>query len=259
MTARFVGSVTLALCLAAARGALAQGLPPAEVYKLRLEYREFRPSLTGEVQKGFSGVPGTLLDLESDLGLGNKRTFAIRGTLKLAAGHKLRGSYTPFSYRGDVIAGRTFKFDDSTFERFTRVVTDLKGAYYTGEYEWDFIRGSTGYLGLLVGAKVVDTDDLIVGPNEGIREQETIRGPIPVVGASGRVYTGRLSFEGELSGLSIGKRGFLFELDTGARLHISDRLSVGGGYRLVSSRGEEDLKFFRLRLRGWQFGLEISL
>ena len=259
MTARFAGLLSLPLCLVSATGAVAQGLPPAEVYKLRLEYREFRPSLTGEVQKGFGGIPGTLLDLETDLGLENKRTFAILGTLKLAAGHKLRGSYTPFSYRGDVTARRTFDFDDSRFERFTRVVTDLKGGYYTGEYEWDFIRGSTGYLGLLVGAKVIDTDALIVGPNEGIREQETIRGPIPVAGATARVYTGRLSFEGEFAGLSIGKRGFLFELDTTARVHISDRLAIGAGYRLVSSRGEEDLKFFRLRLRGWQFGLEISL
>ena len=259
MTPRPVRAFAVVSILTLPAVAAAQGPPPAEEYRFRVEYREFRPVLSGEVQRGFGEIEGTLVDLEDDLGLPEKRTFAVKAVLRLAAAHKLRGSYTPFSYRGDVTARRTIRFEGSTFERFTRVVTDLKGGYYTAEYEWDVFRGSSGYLGLLVGAKVVDADTLIAGPNEGIREQETLRVPIPVLGATSRVYAGRLSLEGEVAGLSIGSRGYLYELDFSARLHLSDRLAVGGGYRLLSSEGEEDVEFFKLRFRGWQFGLEIGL
>jgi hypothetical protein len=260
MTPRAVRAFAVAVALGQPAVAAAQGPPSAEDYRFRIEYREFRPVLSGEVERGSADVEGTRIDLEDDLGLPEKRTFALKAVLRLAEAHKLRGSYTPFSYRGDVTARRSIRFEDTTFERFTRVVTDLKGGYYTAEYEWDFIRGSGGYLGLLVGAKIVDADTLIVGPNEGIREQETLRVPIPVLGATTRVYAGpRLSIEGELSGLSIGSRGYLYEMDFSARLHLSDRLAIGGGYRLLRSRGEDDLEFFELRFRGWQFGLEIGL
>jgi hypothetical protein len=80
-----------------------------------------------------------------------------------------------------------------------------------------------------------------------------------VVGIEGRGYAGRLSLEAELAGLSVGSLGRYYEFETSARFHISDRLAVQGGYRLFSIDTEEEPDVFKLKLSGWQFGLELSL
>ena len=104
------GAALIALSLAG--GASAQdssNLPPAEKYGLRLQYREFRPSLTGQAQKGSGDTSGTLVDVTDDLGIADKRT--------------------PLKYNGDTEVPRTFTYGDTRYERFERVVTSIKGAY----------------------------------------------------------------------------------------------------------------------------------
>jgi len=235
--------------------------PPQEHYTFRAEYREFRPELNGEVQKSSGGLEGTLVDVKKDLGLGveNERTFEVRATIQFKQGHKIRGSYTPLDYDGDLPARREFNYGNTTFERLNRIVSSLKGGYYSGSYEWDLFKGSRGYLGALIGAKVFDLDFVVLSPEQGQRETDTLRAPIPVLGATGRVYAGRVSLEAEFSGLSIGSKGSLYEFETSARVHLSDRLAVQGGYRRLSVNAKDGNDEGNIKLGGWQFGLEISL
>ena len=51
----------------------------------------------------------------------------------------------------------------------------------------------------------------------------------------------------------------MFEAETSVRLHISDRLAAMGGYRYVSMNGKDKQDQVKLKLGGWQFGLELSL
>jgi hypothetical protein len=141
----------------------------------------------------------------------------------------------------------------------SRVITSLKGAYYSGEYEWDFVKRPSGFVGLLVGAKVFDLDAVLVAPVQGLREADTLRLPIPVLGLAARTYYGRLSVHGEVSGLTIGKRGYLYEVDVAVRVHISDRLGLGGGYRRLSLKGEDEPDLVKVQTGGWHFGAELSL
>jgi hypothetical protein len=234
--------------------------PSQEHYTFRAEYREFRPELDGEVQKSSGSLEGTLLDLKKDLGfVEDKRTFQVRATVQFKRGHKIRGSYTPLDYRGDLPARRDFNYGSTSFERLDRIVTSLKGGYYTGEYEWDLIKGARGYVGALVGVKVFDLDSVVVSPDQGQRETDTLRAPIPVLGAAGRVYAGRVSLEGEFSGLSVGSKGSVWEFETSVRIHLSDRLAAQGGYRKLSLNAQDGNDEGKVRLGGWQFGLEISL
>jgi hypothetical protein len=240
--------------------AQSSGAPPQESYGVRLEYREFRPEFTGEIQKGFGDEEGTLLDIVDDLGIVDDRTFEVRGTLQIKPGHKLRGSYTPLDYAGDVeSARRRFSYGQIDVNRGEPVVTRIKGAYWSGAYEFDFVRGPRGFLGGTLGAKVVDLDTTVVATNQGQREQDTWRSPVPSLGAITRVYVGRVSLEGEISGFTLGSRGSLFEFDVAARLHMSDRLAASGGYRYLKIRGENDRDFGDVHLEGWHFGLELSL
>jgi hypothetical protein len=253
-------AASLLLGVPAAAGAQDALLPSTEQYRLRVEYREYRPTLTGLVQKGFGDTPGTELDMEDDLGIEDQRTFEVHGAIQIRQGHKLRVSYTRVDYDTNVPeARRTFLFGSTRFERFSNIVTSAKGALYTAEYEWDFFKGRHGYLGALLGVKMLDMDWLIASPPTQ-READTLRAPIPSLGAAARVYAGRrLSLDGEISGLSLGSSGSAFEFQTSARLHISDRLAAQGGYRLVKIKGESGLDLGDMRLSGFTFGLELSL
>ena len=251
-----------ALCavLLPAAAAAQEDVPPAERYRLRVEYREFRPTLTGSVQKGNGDTAGTLLDLPDDLGVGaeDERTFEVHGAIQIRQGHKLRVSYTKLDYRAEVEARRNFTFGATRFERFSDVITSVKGAFYTAEYEWDFWRGPHGHVGVLLGAKALDIDWTVVSPPSQ-RETDTTRGPVPSIGGAARFYAGRFSIDGELSGLSFGEYGTAIEAQTSARLHLSDRLAVQGGWRLIKLEGEKGLDVGDARLSGFTFGLELSL
>jgi hypothetical protein len=243
------------VCAAAAQ----ERLPGPERYTLRVEYRELRPTLTGKAQKGSGDQEGTLIDLVDDLGVPKKRTFEVRGALKIGSGTKIRGAWVPLDYKGDVSAPRTFRFGASRFNRFSEVVTTVKGNYFSAAYEWDFVKRPHGLLGLLLGGRMVDVDYVIVSPGDGQRETDTLRRPFPVAGITGRYYAGKLSFEGELSMLPAGDRGSFYEGEMGSRLHLSDRLAVGAGYRFFSLHGKENIDQLQAHFSGWQFGLELSL
>jgi hypothetical protein len=247
------------LLLPAGAGAQTPDYPSQENYGIRLEYREFRPDLTGEIQKGFGTEEGTLVDVVDDLGLQDDRTFEARISLQFKRGHKLKGSYTPLDYAGDQDAPRKFTYGQTDFLRGQRVVSRLKGGYYSADYEWDFVKGPRGFLGATLGAKLVDLDATLVAPDQGQREQNTLRSPIPSLGLATRIYASRVSLEGEVSGFTLGDRGHLIEFGASAHVHFSDRMAVGGGYRYVKVKGHDDRDSGDLTLAGWHFGLELSI
>jgi hypothetical protein len=254
------GAALSLLLLGPAAYAQIEDYPSQERYVIRVEYREFRPGLDGEITHGSSTLEGTPVDLDRDLGVSDKRTFEVRGAIQIRRGHKIRGSYTPLDYSGEVAeARRDFNYGSTEYRRFDRVLSTFKGGYYGASYEWDFIRGSRGYLGAVAGARVLDIDAVVAAPERGLREVDTLRTPIPVLGGAARVYTGRVSLEGELVGFSLGNRGSVWEFETSARVHVSDRLAVQGGYRRISINGEDGADNGDIKVKGWQFGLELSL
>jgi hypothetical protein len=253
--------VALLLLLVLPGVAVAQDgdLPSAEQYRIRVEYREYRPSLTGMFQLGNGVTAGSEVDLEDDLGITDQRSWEIHGAIQFRPGHKIRFSYTHVDYDANVPElDQALTIGDTRFARFSSLTSSAKGAFYTAEYEWDFVKGSRGYLGALLGAKALDVDWLILSPPSQ-READTLRSIVPSIGAAGRVYAGRLSLDGEISGLTIGSLGSTFEAQASARVNISDRLALQGGYRLIKQNGEKDLDSGNMRMSGFTFGVELSL
>jgi hypothetical protein len=270
MTRRNVAFAAAAIVVALPAGALAQlggsarasreGLPSQEHYRLRLEYREWRPDLTGTMLKGSRDADGTIVDLNDDLALEKDRTFQARGEIQFKPGQKLRGSYTRLNYHGDIAsAPHTFTFGENRFVTGNRIVTTMKGAYYSADLEFDFVKGPGGFLGGIVGARMLDVDRTLVSPTDEKREADTLRQPQPVIGVVGRAYAGRLSVEGEIAGLTFGSRGSVFEFDGSGRFHLSDRLAVQAGYRVLSAKPKDGADAVEFRMGGWHFGLELSL
>lgn len=248
--------------LVAARTEAQSILPPAENYKLRLEGFTWGTRLDGQIQKGFGSTSGTLLDLTDDLGVADERTYGAGGAIQLKPGLKLRGSYTKIDYAGDTTARQTFRFGDDQYFINERILTSIKGKYYTAALEWDFVKKPQGFFGVFIGGKILDGDFVVVSPGAGKRDVESGVGGLPVLGIATRLYSGRrFSAETEYSGMSIGSRGSVWELNLSARLHLSDRLAAMGGYRRLRLRGEptKGRDSVEVKLSGVVFGLELSL
>jgi hypothetical protein len=138
-------------------------------------------------------------------------------------------------------------------------VSEVSGKLYSAHLELDFLKTPAGYLGVMIGGELFDGRASIAAPQFGLSEAEELNTPVPVVGATGRLYVGRLSFEGELTGLTIGERGHTYELRFGARFHIVEHVAVGAGYRLFKIEGQDDPDFVDFRQGGLTFGAELSL
>lgn len=249
------------LLVAAAGLAGAQELPSSERYILRGEYTRWGADLSGRVQKGFGTDQGTLLDLVDDLGVGSKGTWQVKGTLRAGSSFKVRGSYMPLAeYRGDVISKTNFSYGTKLYYASTRVLTSITGKYYTGELEWDFRRGPSGFFGVFAGVKVFDVSSVVLAPRDAKRVVQANTIAVPVLGLAGRTYYGRrLSMEGEFSGMTIGSRGNVWEMNFYARFNLSDRLAIGGGYHRVTLSGRDNRDSVDIKLGGWQYGVELSL
>jgi hypothetical protein len=236
--------------------------PSPENYKLRVEGFSWGTSVEGQIQKGFGLNAGTLLDLTDDLGVTDERTYGGDAAIQFKRGWKLRGSYTKIDYVGDTAARQNFTFGQDQYFVGDRVVTSIQGKYYTGALEWDFVQKPQGYLGVFIGAKLLDGDFVLVSPGTNKRTVESGVGGLPVLGISTRFYSGRrFSAQTEYSGMTIGSRGSVWELDLSTRFHLSDRLAAMGGYHRLRLRGEptEGRDFVEVKLSGFVFGIELSL
>jgi hypothetical protein len=250
-------ALALVVCAGTASAQDPDNRPGPERYGLRLEYRWFTPDFTGDVRKG--NEIENLVDFVDDLGFVDNSTFDARMAIQFKRGLKLRGSYTPLDYLGDHDAPETFTYGDTRYERDTRVRSSVKGALYTADIEWDFVKAPWGYLGVLFGAKAIDVDTSVVDVADNVREVDTFRVGNPVLGITGRAYSKKFSVDGEFSGLSVGDHGHMYDAATGMRFHVSDKLALMGGYRWIKVTGKDEPDELHFRLSGWQFGLELSL
>ena len=83
---------------------------------------------------------------------------------------------------------------------------------------------------------------------------------MPAIGLATRLYAGRVSLEGEIAGFSTGSLGSALG---GGRIRAPSRLRPAGRdgrvpapFRSTARTGLDQVK---LKLGGWQFGLELSL
>jgi hypothetical protein len=255
-----VGAVLLLVLAAPARSPAQDLLPPAEQYTVRLEYLWWSPTPSGQIQKGLGDFEGTLLDIEQDLDVESGKANGLRGVFRLGGSWKLRGGWTPLDFRGDAVVGRPFVYGTLVARAGDEAATSFKGNLIEADVEWDFVEQQWGFFGVLGGVRYFDVDTVLVNVTTAARVAETERLPVPVLGLASRAYLGEwLSLEGELSGITAGSLGHLWEWLVALRVHPTDRLALTAGYRSLALEGENDRDFLSLKLRTWTFGLEISL
>jgi hypothetical protein len=260
MTKPFRAVTAAAVLLLSSGLASAQEEPSAEGYRVRAEWRWWKPALTSQVQKGFGDAPGTLLDLPDDFGVPDGGTWEAHGAIKFSPSFKLLATYVPVHYRGDTIADANFHYGGELFFRGDRIVSSFKGSVFGGTLEWDFVRRRSGHFGLLAGGRVLLVDSVVVAPQPGRRVVDSETVPVPVFGLAGRAYAGRrLSLSGSFAGVSVGRRGHYWEFDVSGRVHLSDRFAGQIGWRRIAIEGEDGRDFVSFLMSGVTFGVELSL
>ena len=125
-----------------------------------------------------------------DLGIEDERTFDARAIFKIKTRHKLRGGYMPLDYAGDQDAPRNFTFKDTTYFRDDRVATTIKGVLWSGDYEYEFYQGTHGYVGALLGARIMDVDIVVVDVDTASVRPNRESLPSPSSGSRGAATRG---------------------------------------------------------------------
>jgi hypothetical protein len=269
---RTLCAALLALGLAPAAGAQVLpassgktgSLPKQEQYKLRGEYRWYSPAYDGWLAKGDLGDE---VGLKDDLNTQDDSSWQADGTLQFKPGIKLRGSYLKVETSGSVTGAeraadptaRTVIYGGTRFYKDLDLGGSVKGAYYSGDFEYDVMKGPKGYLGFMGGARVLDVDTVVVSTSLNQRHADTTMSVIPTLGAILRIYSGKFSVEGEAAGMSLSDDEKVYDVGVSARFHIADRVAAMGGYRALSHTGKDGDRRVKLKESGWQFGVEISL
>ncbi len=241
-----------------------EALPPAEQYNLRLEYLWWSPQLDGQLQKGFSDTPGTLLDARADLGIERRHAPGpVEGVVRLGGRWKVHGSWFRLDYHGDERASRAFSYGTTNVVPQQQVVTSLKGNAVGVVLEWEPVQAAHGFLAAVAGVQYFDVASTLVavaGPHDVSRVADRERLPAPTVGLVTRLYPlERLSLEGRVSGFPAGDRGHLLDLQLAGRLHVLRRVAGTLGWRKLSIEGRDGRDFLKVDLNRWTLGIEISL
>jgi hypothetical protein len=182
------------------------------------------------------GIPGSNIDLVSELGFQQTRFRQMRATLRPATKHKLRFEYTPIGYNAVSSLTRNIVFNGITYPVTLPVETTLDWKAYRFAYEWDFIYRDRGFLGLVLEAKYTDVQATL----ENVVDTQFVhaRAPIPAIGLIGRGYIlPNVSITGEFTGfkwpdtIDENYEGRFFDFDIYGTINFTNNVGVQGGYR----------------------------
>jgi len=204
-----------------------------------------------------SGNLSSDIDFVNDLGIENERFREIRVTLKPGLKHKIRFAYIPIRYaeEGKVLS-RTITFRGVTYNVNLPVNTVLNWDFYRFAYEWDFVAGRRGFVGVVGDVKYNKLDAQLASPIGNESTKQTV--PVPTVGGIARVYVSQYaSVTGEFTGLKFDRtdfRGKFYDFDVYGQLNLNRSLAAQVGYRSVKVDYFVDADEGDLNLKGIYFG-----
>lgn len=205
------------------------------------------------------GIRGTDIDFVSDLGLTDRRFREFRVVLRPGLKHKFRFHYLPIKYETSAVLKTTIVFNGIRYDVGLPVDATLDWKAYRFAYEYDLISRNRGYLGLVLEAKYTDvrvTLDSLLGS-----EFAHARGPIPSIGAIGRVYiVPNISITGEFTGIRLpdgideNYEATYYDFDLYGTVNFTNNVGAQVGYRSLDVSYVVKLDRGDLKLKGMYFG-----
>jgi hypothetical protein len=201
-------------------------------------------TVTSAGSGNLSGILGTSISAEGDLGMSDKRLPEFQITLRPAKSHKLRMQFIPIEYDGSATVTRNIVFNGQSYRVGALINSTLDWKAWRFNYEYDFITKNRGFAGFIIEAKYTDVRvDLVAPPQpivgSGIAEFAQARAPIPALGGIGRFYVvPNISITGEVTGFKLPTvedkyAGHYFDVDIYGTVNFTNNLGVQGGFRAL--------------------------
>ena len=234
------------------------GKQEGENYTIEIEGRMWNVKLDSTVKVVENGI-GTDVKLVDDLGFEERKNF-FEGRLqvKFARKHKFNLEYIPLKWDADKILTKTIQFSGQAYTAGTRVQSSLDLKFFKGGYEYDFLVGSSGFLGGTLDVLVANGNIQVKAPDLAIDQKEDKTVPIPMIGLIGRVYPIKwVNLTAKASGLPLGSYGYVFDAEASLNINPIRYLGISGGYRYFSADLKYNDNFLNYRLDGPFVGLDL--
>lgn len=231
-----------------------------ETYHIEASATLWNPTPTLIVRSEALGIPGTDVDLVSDLGIEKKRLPELRLVLRPARKHKFRLNYVPIKYDAEAVVNREFIFNAQRYRIGLPVNTTADLTTIRLGYEYDFVYLDKGYAGFLLDLKYTNVDVELNSPI-GAEFAKAVA-PIPTIGFTGRGYvTPAVSITGEVTFFKVPENlggddfgGRYIDFDFYGTINFNRYAGVQIGYRSIDVEYFQDLDSGTLTFKGIYFG-----
>ncbi len=123
--------------------------------------------------------------------------------------------------------------------------------FYKGGYEFDFIDGWLGFLGVTFDVLVADTRIDLKAPSLGLDQKEDLTVPIPMIGVSSQVHLGKyVNLTAKISGLPAGHYGYIYVVDGSLNINPIKYMGISLGYRFFGLKAQYDDNKLDSKLQG---------
>jgi hypothetical protein len=221
---------------------------------LELEGRYWFTDLKGKIKVTEAHL-GTDIDLKRVLGIKDENLPEARLTWHTGPKSKIRLAYTQVGFEGDENIDQTVEFRGQTYAVGTRVETDALVRYLRLGWVWQFIDIGKGAvkLGTLLEGKAFWIRASLEAPDLStpVKESKKYFFGLPTIGVALDINPHKIvNIFGEVSGLSAGNYGYVYDAEAGIKLIPVRFLSIVGGYRIFEVEAKHDPDHAKLRLHG---------
>ena len=234
--------------------------PVGENYTIEVEGRMWNVKLDSTIKIVEDGI-GTDVNLVKDLGFEERKNF-FEGRLqvKFARKHKFNLEYIPLKWDADKVITQTIQINGQTYVAGTRVQSSLDLKFFKGGYEYDFLAGGVGFLGVTLDVLVANANTQVRAPELvpiiDVKEDRTV--PIPMIGLIGRVYPIRwVNLTAKASGMPAGSYGYVFDGEASLNINPIKYLGISGGYRYFVINAKYNDSSLDYRLDGPFVGVSL--
>jgi hypothetical protein len=244
-------SIKRFLCSAAFLSLLASPAGADEIFSFKAGYLSLHP--TGDVAVSTGDVPGTVLDLDDDLGIDGDHGFMAEASLQLGS-FRLFAAYLPTSFSGDNLLTEDIEFNGETFVAGSHVESDVEIDIYEAGLAWLVVDVDDLpvriQLGPEVAVKYVDARVEMKESTYSLKESESIGVPVPSFGARARLAFGDyLGVLGRIGYFKYQGNSFM-DLDAQVEFSPVPMIGVFAGYRYMDIDVDENDVYIDATLAG---------
>lgn len=230
-----------------------------EKYHIEVSAGFWFPSADMKISGESLGIPGSIIDMKSDLGLTDHGLGEVHLVLRPTKKFKVRFQYIPLKYEQVTQLPRPIVFNAQLYPAGTEVASSVDWKAYRIGMEIDFVSRDRGFAGLLIEDKHTSVDTTL----SSAAAVESYRAifPVPAIGGIGRVYvTPNISITGEVSGINLPElvqdvKGHYVDIDIYGTVNFTNNIGAQLGYRSLDLEFLVDGSAAHFKPKGLYFGV----